>query len=94
MGRMIRPKATVLPESALVPDRNLLQPPPNKFTHEVIADQPYYYSIPGKKDAPDGTFPAGTEVVVLSHDGGSMCNVADGRGLHVVTAFKGLRPIR
>jgi len=94
MGRMLRPRATVLPESALVPERNLLQPPPNKFTHKVIADQPYYYATPGEKDAPDGTFPAGTKVVVLSHDGSSICDVADSRGLRVVTAFNGLQPIR
>jgi hypothetical protein len=94
MDHMIRPKARVLPKSALVPDRNLLQPPPNQFTHEVISEQPYYYLDPDQTDAPDGTFPAGTKVLLLFHDGGSVCRVADGQGLYVATAFDGLRPIR
>jgi hypothetical protein len=93
MARMIRPKAEVLPESALVPDRNLIRPPPDRFTHEVVAEQPYYYRAPGRRAAPAGRFAAGTRVLVLSHDGGAFCHVVDGQGLRVVTAHKGLRPI-
>ncbi len=90
---MIRPKATVLPDSAQVPDRNLLQPPPNQFTHEVKAEQPYYYIGPHQAAPPEGTFPAGTKVALISHEGGATCHVADARGLYVVTAFDGLRPL-
>jgi len=93
VDRMRRPKATVLPDSALVPERNLLHTPPNRFTHEVKAEQPYYYSSPNQATPADGTFPAGTKVVLLAHDGGAVCYVADARGLYVATAFKGLRPI-
>ena len=94
MGQMIRPKATVLPESALVPERNLIQPPPNQFTHEVISEQPYYYKDPEPTDSPDGVLKAGTKVVLLLHKGGGLCRVATEQGLHVVTAVEGLHPIR
>ena len=89
MDRMRRPKATVLPDSALVPEKNL-QPPPTEFSHEVIADQPYYYSSPQQATSPDGMFPAGTKVKLLAHNGGPMCRVVDARGLCVWTAFSGL----
>ncbi len=84
---------TVLPKSALVPERNLLQLPPNQCTHAVKAEQPYYYAGPHQTAPPEGNFPAGTKVVVLSRDSGPFCHVADGRGLYVVTEFDGLEPI-
>jgi hypothetical protein len=90
---MLRPRAKVLPASAQLPDRNLIVPPPNRFTHEVIVDQPYYYTAPRRRKPPDGEFAAGTKVVLLVHDGGKVCRVADGRGLYVATAFAGLRPL-
>jgi len=90
---MKRPKASVLPEAAMVPERNLLDPPPNKFTHEVKSEQPYYYGDSGRSGEPAGTFPAGTPVLLVSHDGGAVCHVVDGRGLYVSMAFKGLRPL-
>jgi hypothetical protein len=91
---MLRPKASVLPDSAQLPGRNLIQPPPNQFTHEVRAEQPYYYDGPHQDAPPEGTFRAGTKVVLLEHDGGPVCRVADGRGLYVATAFDGLRRLR
>jgi hypothetical protein len=94
MENMKRPRMIVLPESAQVPDQNMLQPPPNQFTHEVMEEQPYYYIGPHQASPPEGKFSAGTKVVLLAHDGGSVCHVADGRGLYVATAFGGLRPIR
>src|SRR5262245_55960204 len=94
MDRMLRPQAKVLPASAQVPDRNLIVPPPHRFTHEVTADQSYYYTGPqGAAAAPDGQFPAGTKVVLLAQDGGDYCHVADSRGLYVATASAGLRPL-
>lgn len=94
MDHMLRPKAAVLPESAIVPDRNMIRPPPTKFTHEVISEQPFYYIGPNQTAPPEGKFPAGTKVKLMTHDGGTMCQVADGRGLCVTTAFIGLRPLR
>lgn len=92
MDHMRRPKASVLPDSALVPERNL-QPPPAQFTHEVIAEQPYYYAGPQQAAPPEGTFAGGTKVKLDAHDGGPMCQVVDARGLRVATAFSGLRPL-
>ncbi len=94
MDKIIRPKAAVLPESALVPEQNILQPPPKQFTHEVVAEQPYYYVGPQHSTPPQGNFAAGTPVVLLTHDGGPLCRVADGRGLSVFTACNGLRVLR
>jgi len=93
MEHIIRPKATVLPESAMLPEENLVQPAPTRFTHEVKADQPYYYAVPHSADSPDGTFPAGTQVVLMPHHEGPMCQVVDGQGLRVVTRLAGLRPL-
>lgn len=92
MDRMLRPKATVLPESAVVPEQNLVQPP-TEFTHEVIAEQPYYYGAPQQSAPPDGKFSAGTKVKLSVHKSGPYCEVIDGRGLRVTTALKGLRPL-
>jgi hypothetical protein len=93
MEHFNRPKMTVLPESAVVPDANLVQPPPTQFTHEVTTEQPYYYSPPKHASVPDGSFSAGTKVVKLTDDDGPLCRVVDGRGLQAVTASVGLRPI-
>lgn len=93
MGRILRPKATVLPKSALVPEENLAQPPAH-FTHEVVAEQPYFYAEAGRSRTPDGTFAAGTKVQLLSHDQGELCRVVDGQGLRVSTAFEGLRALK
>ncbi len=81
MDRMIRPKMTVLPASALLPKH---------LTHKVIKKQPYYYNDPQQGKPPDGTFRAGTKVRLLEHDGGPMCRVADKKGVCVMTAFDGL----
>lgn len=93
MDRFIRPKATVVPESAMIPPENLIAPPPTEFTHELKVDQPYYYSKTRPRQAADGRFSAGTLVVLLAHDGGRMCRVADARGLSVETSYSGLRKL-
>jgi hypothetical protein len=90
MERMLRPKAVVVPKSALVPRGKHLRPPPNQFTHVVRDRQPYYYGArPSKR--PDGEFAKGTKVVLMVHDKGKMCRVVDGQGRYVLTAFEGLR---
>jgi len=90
MEGFLRPEAVVLNESALVPERNLLSPAPNQFTHELARAQPYYYTTAQQGAPPDGVFQAGTKVVLLVYDGGNQCRVADGRGLYVETAYEGL----
>lgn len=93
MDNMIRPEAVVLPESAMIPERNLLQPAPNQFTHQIVAEQPFFYESPNRNTPPDGIFKAGTLVAVLKHDGGMNCHVVDRRGLYVVTSYNGLKEI-
>ena len=90
----VRPEAAVLAEKALVPARNLIAPAPNQFTHELIRTQPYYFAGAQPGMAPDGEFAAGTKVVLLLHDGGATCRVADDRGLYVETEYGSLRKLR
>jgi hypothetical protein len=93
MPRFLRPKASVLPESALIPAANLVQPAPTRFTHALRAAQPYHYSEPAPGQAPDGEFEAGTKLALQGHVVGPWCHVVDGRGLSVVTALAGLVPL-
>ena len=65
---------------------------PNHFTHRVVSDQPFYYN--DSAHAADGPLASGTKVRLVSHGDGSRCRVVDATGLHVVTVFDGLRPIR
>jgi len=88
-----RPTATVLPDSSLVPPKKLIWPPPNKFTHEVIERQSFYFTYQGPDTTPNGMFEVGAKVVLIAHDFGEMCNVIDNRGLYVETRLQGLRPL-
>ena len=88
-----RPEAEVLAEKALVPGQNLIAPAPNQFTHEVARAQPYYFTGAQPEMTPDGEFLAGTKVVLLLHDGGVYCRVADGRGLYVETEYDSLKKL-
>lgn len=87
-GRMVRPKAVVLDDDALVPSKNVVKPPPNRFTHKVKRSQPYFYEDP--RDEPNGEFAEGTPVVLMVYHGGDSCRVVDGHGLYVETAYGGL----
>jgi hypothetical protein len=87
---MRRPDAVVLGEEALVPDRNVVRPPPNRFTHELRVDEPYRLDRPEHADGPDGIIPAGTPVVLLV-EGDDRCRVVDGRGLYVEVRRASLR---
>jgi hypothetical protein len=84
IGRVIRPKAVVLPDSALLS---------NRFTHEVIAAQPYFRAAPTPQSRPAGVLAKGTQVVLIEHLGGPMCRVVDQRGTPFYTAFAGLRAL-
>jgi hypothetical protein len=93
MKGVTRPDVFISPEGAVVPPTNLISPAPNKFTHEVNREQPFFYSEKFTDTPPSGQFEPGTKVNLLFHDGGEMCRVVDGRGLYVLTACGGLRPI-
>ncbi|KAA2235063.1 hypothetical protein [Salinarimonas soli] len=89
-----RPEAQVLPETSLVAAGNMLVPPPNQFTHELIRTVPFDYGE-GTADSAKpfgGVFEVGTPVVLMVHAGGSDCWVVDGRGLYVRIAFDSLKP--
>jgi hypothetical protein len=90
MSGFIRPPMTVLPDSALIPDKNVIRPPPNQFTHEVSETQAFYFGDAQTDDEQNGQFEAGTKVVLLVYDGGDYCRVADGRGLYVQIKITGL----
>ena len=60
MKGVTRPKMTTLPEAAQIPPRNLRRPP-SRYTHRLIAEQPYFYEAVASGNAP-GTFGAGTRV--------------------------------
>jgi hypothetical protein len=89
MKGMIQPESQVLPGAALVPDRNVIDPPPDRFTHTVTRVQPYFYAVPSENHAPDGHFQAGALVVLLK-DQNPYCWVADAQGLYVATERDGL----
>lgn len=93
MDGMQRPKMTVLPDSALVPDQNVVAAP-TEFTHEVIAERPFYFAPPGESTPPNGTFPPGTKLLLISHEvGARFCQVVDSHGLCVLTPYDGVRSL-
>ena len=75
----------------MVPDKNIIRPAPNQFTHELTRAQPFYFDGAQQGRPPDGELPAGAKVVLLLHDGGAYCRVADGRGLYVEVEHDALR---
>jgi hypothetical protein len=87
------PKATVLSDSALVPDKNLISPAPNQFTHQLKRKQSYYFNGAQQGTPPDGEFPEGTKVVLLVYDGGNYCRVADEQGLYVQIEHDSLKKL-
>jgi len=93
MKGIIRPKASVLPESSVVPDRNLVSPAPTRFTHELTRAQPFFFDRVREDTKPDGELPAGTRVVLMGRDEGRYCRVVDGRGLYVETESEGLKKL-
>ena len=89
MKGVSRPEKRVLPDAATVPARNQA-PVPRRYTHEVAAEQPFYYSV---RDAePAGTLSAGSRVRLAS-EGRTRCRVVDARGLAVYVACDGLTPL-
>ena len=93
MEGFTRPEAIVLPEGATVPDKNLISPAPNRFTHRLLRPQPYYF-LRSQTSTPNGEFPEGTEVVLLRQDDARSCRVADGRGLYVEIEFDSLAELK
>ncbi|MGH9628074.1 MAG: hypothetical protein ACRD7E_07005 [Bryobacteraceae bacterium] len=84
MGRILRPKMQVLPDSAIV----------ESGTYTITREQPYYLKRPVKTSEPDGTLPAGSRVLLISKGGAHMSLVEDADGSRVWTSSAGLRPIK
>ena len=94
MEHMRRPEITVLPDSAMVPPENLVQPP-KELSHEVIVQQPYYYEIPQHDTSAAGNFLAGTKLWMHTEDvKPGFSKVVDCQGLCVLTRSAGLRPLK
>jgi hypothetical protein len=91
-GVVLRPKVHALDQSALVPDSNVVRPAPTRFTHKLTMDTPFRLDRDGTGE-PDGTLPAGTQVVVTATQG-DRCRVVDGRGLAVDIPGDRLQEIR
>jgi hypothetical protein len=88
LGRVLRPRSEVLRTTALVSPENTITPPPNQFTHRIRQQQPYFFK--SNQKIPSGHFSPGTPVVLMVNTGGASCWVADGQGLYVKTAYRGL----
>ena len=54
MEGFTRPDWTILPEEATVPDRNLITPVPNQFTHRLMRPPPQspHETAPGRLRCP------------------------------------------
>ncbi|MGW6913854.1 hypothetical protein ACWGB8_08535 [Kitasatospora sp. NPDC054939] len=90
--RVRRPETSFLDSRSVVPRDNVVRPPPNRFTHTVTADQPYWYDSSTPGGPPDGIVPAGTAVVLLVRTG-DRCRIVTPAGLYVAVACTHLRPL-
>lgn len=93
MERFIRPEMQLLPEEALIPGKNLVDPPPDQFSHEMARAGDFYFSSAAQASKPNGSFPAKTKLLLIRHDGGRYCRVADGRGIYAEIEFAALRKL-
>ena len=82
MSRMSVASLGDLGYQALIPERNLVRPAPNHFTHELVVDEPYHFHRPDQLDEPDGVLPARTQVALLA-EGDERSRVVAGNGLYV-----------
>jgi hypothetical protein len=79
-------------DEAVIPDHNLIRPPPTHFTHQLIVDEPYWFDRPRHGDEPDGVFASGTPVTVLVSDD-IRSRVVDAGGLYVEVSTASLAPL-
>jgi hypothetical protein len=86
---VLRPERVVLGADALIPDDNLVRPPPRRFTHELTVDEAYRFDRSGS-GRPNGVLAAGTRVVV-ARPGEQWSRVIDDRGLAVDVRTGSLR---
>lgn len=89
---MLRPRTTVLPDAAMVPEANL-RAPPARLSHALRHGQTYHYVAAAADCPPDGQLAAGTQVLLLDEGTGVQCQVLTAQGLCVFTACAGLRAL-
>jgi hypothetical protein len=89
---VLRPEFVVLGEGALVPEDNIVRPPPTRFTHELVVDERYHLDRPDRAPGADGVMRAGTRVALLEQTD-DRCRVVDGRGLSVDVRRASLREL-
>lgn len=89
----IRPKVDILEDKALIPEKNIIMPPPNLFTHETINNTPFFYSNWQNGKNPDGQFQSGTQVVLLVYNDDDYCRVVDNQGLYVEVEYRNLKKL-
>lgn len=89
---VLRPTADVLAADALVPAANVVQPPPDQFSHVLTRDEPYRFGS-DPTASPDGELQRGTPVLVVVDDG-HHARVIDERGLYVQVRSGSLRSRR
>jgi hypothetical protein len=85
-----RPDLSILDDRSVIPDANLISPPPNRFSHAVAHDQPFFWEEPEAGEKPAGTFEAGHRLLLVREEEDGWCRVVDGQGLYVVTALASL----
>ena len=66
-GRSIRPEAVVLSDTALVPDRSVLKPPPEPVHARAVAHPPPIFDHAQNAEA-NGELAAGTRVVLMVYN--------------------------
>ena len=64
-----------------------------EFTHELIKDEPYYTTGPQQPRPPDGTFKAGTKVVLVK-EAGSYSQVTSETGVTAYVSTASLRQLK
>lgn len=89
---VLRPGSVVLGEASLVPGTTVVRPPPDRFTHELVTDEPYRLDRSGPEGEQAGVLPAGTPVVVLRR-GDDHCRVVTASGLAVDVHRASLREL-
>ena len=89
---MLRPRARVLPDAAVVPAANL-QPAPAQLSHVLRDAQPFHYVAPEPGQPADGHLAAGTELLLLDDGPHGLCQVLTAQGLCVYTARAGLQAL-
>lgn len=89
-GAILRPPMEVLGEESLISPTHEIRPAPNRFTHELVVDEPYRFDPSASE--PTGVLPAGTSVLLVV-EGDRHCWVVDGAGRYVEVRTTSLRQL-